>query len=511
MNLNNLPVEIIDNICSQLRDQHSDRHRVNYQPAAREGLVNLCRTSKGLFNVVTPYLYHHVRINNQNFLSFTRSLFRNHTLADLVHRLDVDGPCIDPPSDPRLEECYYPLPPPSKCHTQPYYDLWRAARTLENLLVRVRNLEALDITIHGDFFRIAYFWQIKWRHLAKAQFAPRLKEVTLRRPGPVDGFCLDSIISLLATARIQKLSLFACRAIANHKQQSLPALKELSIYNSGLSESDFTKLVKLCPNIESLYYEVDDESVTEQCGTIASSEQTSRALYPLKDTLRTLILYQPRLDDCDNKVISSLTELHKLENLTISMDALAGATEVTVNSDSENEHLHELELTTNVVEKWLDKLPRSLRSLCIIKPVDSLFPELLGLAIRGKKDFPNLRCVIVDEPIGLNYLFQDTEIEYKELSHSEMQNHLLGFDIMERIVDDRQPVKQEDEQTDSGDERIRCAQCPMSFDRTRELREHDKHHRGARIYGCICGKAFARCDALERHRQRGTCIGAFGC
>lgn len=64
-------------------------------------------------------------------------------------------------------------------------------------------------------------------------------------------------------------------------------------------------------------------------------------------------------------------------------------------------------------------------------------------------------------------------------------------------------------QTHLGDRQFRCDHCKKCFVRGHDLKRHAKIHTGTKAYACLCGNAFARHDALTRHRQRGMCIGAF--
>ena len=64
-------------------------------------------------------------------------------------------------------------------------------------------------------------------------------------------------------------------------------------------------------------------------------------------------------------------------------------------------------------------------------------------------------------------------------------------------------------QTHLGDRQFRCDHCSKCFVRGHDLKRHAKIHTGTKPYPCLCGNAFARHDALTRHRQRGMCIGAF--
>ncbi|KAH0609615.1 uncharacterized protein H6S33_013101 [Morchella sextelata] len=64
-------------------------------------------------------------------------------------------------------------------------------------------------------------------------------------------------------------------------------------------------------------------------------------------------------------------------------------------------------------------------------------------------------------------------------------------------------------QTHLGDRQFLCETCKKCFVRHHDLKRHSKIHTGVKPYPCDCGNAFARHDALTRHRQRGMCSGAF--
>lgn len=64
-------------------------------------------------------------------------------------------------------------------------------------------------------------------------------------------------------------------------------------------------------------------------------------------------------------------------------------------------------------------------------------------------------------------------------------------------------------QTHLGDRQYRCNDCQKCFVRQHDLKRHATIHSGVKPFPCKCGSSFARQDALTRHRQRGTCIGAF--
>ncbi|KAG8936927.1 hypothetical protein FRC02_010017 [Tulasnella sp. 418] len=47
--------------------------------------------------------------------------------------------------------------------------------------------------------------------------------------------------------------------------------------------------------------------------------------------------------------------------------------------------------------------------------------------------------------------------------------------------------------------------CGMAFVREHDCKRHEATHTGTRPFICVCGRPFARPDALRRHRERGHC------
>ncbi|KAG9250550.1 uncharacterized protein F5Z01DRAFT_665870 [Emericellopsis atlantica] len=63
-------------------------------------------------------------------------------------------------------------------------------------------------------------------------------------------------------------------------------------------------------------------------------------------------------------------------------------------------------------------------------------------------------------------------------------------------------------QTHLNDRQFQCEECKKCFVRAHDLKRHARIHLTDKPYICPCQKAFARQDALTRHRQRGMCEGA---
>lgn len=64
-------------------------------------------------------------------------------------------------------------------------------------------------------------------------------------------------------------------------------------------------------------------------------------------------------------------------------------------------------------------------------------------------------------------------------------------------------------QTHLDDRQFQCPECKKCFVRQHDLKRHVQTHVGAKPYVCPCEADFARKDALDRHRKRGMCVGAY--
>lgn len=73
------------------------------------------------------------------------------------------------------------------------------------------------------------------------------------------------------------------------------------------------------------------------------------------------------------------------------------------------------------VDPWLHKLPPSLISLQVVHARDSLLPEFAILSRIAKDEFPNLRTLIVDNELGLGFMFKNTNIDYQRSSFFQSQ------------------------------------------------------------------------------------------
>lgn len=435
MALNELPVEVIDNICLQLRECSADSFRGQHPwiPAAKKALLNLCRTSKKLHRIALPHLYYYVDVNyDDRLVPFVRLLFDHPHLANQIHKISLnENEVLE--HDQVLERHFStqsPISLPETWVTQDGAvmangrDDVYAIRLLDFLLTKARNLEFIDLTVNHDaYFNLQCFTRIIDMHAADTEFLRRLKEVVLRHWDTENGFDFEAIIPLLCKTEVKKLTLWSCTRIMDFEGCSFPSLLDLRVLDSGLSEDGLARIVEWCPNLRHFTYTLGGALVVDG-GDLATPEQIVSALSPLSKTLRTLLLYLPyeEGDGGDgSEPIGSMTHFSRLKDLTIDIDALAGEVEEPPNSSS-SASLGEIVLQhEGSLARWLKLLPRSLQNLCILRhwerhpqPKDALRVELSILADRAA-DFPNLETLTVDDKIGLKALFKKTRIEYIEV------------------------------------------------------------------------------------------------
>lgn len=115
---------------------------------------------------------------------------------------------------------------------------------------------------------------------------------------------------------------------------------------------------------------------------------------------------------------------------------------------------------------------------------------------------------------GINASIEETNISLDEIAQyiegpDPVDNkYVCRFEDCDKRFGRKENIKSHI-QTHLGDRQFRCDHCMKRFVRGHDLKRHAKIHTGKKSYQCACGNAFARHDALTRHRQRGMCVGAF--
>lgn len=116
--------------------------------------------------------------------------------------------------------------------------------------------------------------------------------------------------------------------------------------------------------------------------------------------------------------------------------------------------------------------------------------------------------------LSLETIIEDTGISTEEVTslieHDPVSNTFVClFEGCGRKGFQRRENVRSHVQTHLGDRQYKCLHCSKTFVRPHDLKRHAKIHSGVKPYDCLCGQTFVRMDALTRHRQRGSCAGAF--
>jgi regulatory protein SWI5 len=150
-----------------------------------------------------------------------------------------------------------------------------------------------------------------------------------------------------------------------------------------------------------------------------------------------------------------------------------------------------------------------------IPVLQSSNPEATAPKSPGRAALSPRRMSISDlnlEP-GISASIQETNItlddiaQYIEGPDPADNKWICKFDDCNKRFGRKENIKSH-VQTHLDDRQFQCDHCNKRFVRGHDLKRHAKIHTGTKPYPCLCGNAFARQDALTRHRQRGMCIGA---
>lgn len=117
------------------------------------------------------------------------------------------------------------------------------------------------------------------------------------------------------------------------------------------------------------------------------------------------------------------------------------------------------------------------------------------------QSFPNLsNDVFKEKDFSENHHFK--EKDFSENHHPT--NNSQGWNFLIPKEDEKE--KENDELDKSLDRKFHCVSCVQTFKRSLDLKRHEKQHLIIPPSICnLCGKGFARKDALKRHRGTLTC------
>ncbi|KAA1074279.1 hypothetical protein PGTUg99_032896 [Puccinia graminis f. sp. tritici] len=109
----------------------------------------------------------------------------------------------------------------------------------------------------------------------------------------------------------------------------------------------------------------------------------------------------------------------------------------------------------------------------------------------------------------LKGLYDEISSPSKSGDHSSSKRFVCKLDDCRRSFA-RKTAIESHLQTHLEDKPFVCStiNCNAAFVRQHDLRRHEQIHLKNKAHNCICGKGFARGDALMRHRQRGICAGS---
>lgn len=133
------------------------------------------------------------------------------------------------------------------------------------------------------------------------------------------------------------------------------------------------------------------------------------------------------------------------------------------------------------------------------KTILNYFDKLLSNPVQTSDSFANSSTTT-----ALNSLIASTQqINYSSDSESRQKKRKIHS---KRPQQGPNSVQISDSGDDSEDKRFPCEKCHMVFRRSSDLRRHERQHLPILPNICtLCGKGFARKDALKRHYDTQTC------
>lgn len=403
--ITDLSTEVMDKICLYLRMLHINGSKVT-SASSRKGLLSLCTTSRMMNEIALPHLYHHIAISNFNnvLVPLMHSLWNDRSLSALIHEIKLDDLDMPRCNDERPEDCME--------KSRKWQDSC-PKRIVAMLLSVLHNLCVLDMTSDRSF----EIFSIRCLEIARnidSDNPPSLahvKAVTLRHHNVHQIIEMAHFASFMNGRSIEKLSVVQPASFEGVTYCDLSALRELRFLSGGLVLEEIADVVRWCPKLELLWLEASGCSR----GDNLHLAHIGPALFPLRHTLRTLILHGCWQDRRSEEESPSLAKFSKLQNLIIGMTETYGSSYV----------------------PFLHDLPASIEHLVILGMHQRIMKNVQSWASRDRTSTPNMKTFIVDASLNLEPELSTSHLHYKEISYMErVENDYDAEEFWKELVAD---------------------------------------------------------------------------
>lgn len=455
--LDELPSEILDHICLQLRIPAQRRGLFKQTVPRWSGLLHLCLTSKALYQAALPHLYYMFGSGGPEswcLICLTRSVAENPVLGGYIQKIDLRRArhkrMHGTRFDKTLNDCLASLPSTGLVGeiVQPDVKVtgnwsWYYTRVLDLLLTKAHRLTSLEVVIahdsagpgdddnDNDDADIDDSSVNSWEYIANfhatdPSFLSRLDEVTVRHLDTVGNLEFKAIVRLMCQTKPRSLTLTSCsnQSLLNFSNWRLPSLLELKLHRAALENDDTFQPIDWFPNLEYLLlYQESSSRVEDAIPSPIFARRLSEAILPLEATLRSLAL---RLaTEYKVNTLESLAGLCRLQHLTIDVSALVEESRIFLYESLYGKGINPRPHYTNI----LHKLPESLECLCLtgMDRVKGLNEALWNgqfnnqraelSRLKDRNILPNLKKLFVSSKLGLDTICAERQIQYEEFEH----------------------------------------------------------------------------------------------
>ncbi|KAF7556116.1 hypothetical protein G7Z17_g1596 [Cylindrodendrum hubeiense] len=397
-----LPNEILQEICEALSPIHVSgtlRHVENmwFNRVLVGALSNFSQTCSTIRNLAEPMLYQCPLTAGSGFISLVRTLCRRQDLAQMVRVLKVNGPWhlrrghVISPQDVELfnnalSKCrgvdgqpiqvsrnwHLTVRPQPVVYTTDLFEYDPRLALSALALAQITNVLRLEVEYYDDEPSSFSF--------CHPGSLPRLTELYLEDGEARTGVNLNVVNDLLRAAPNLRV-LEVCRIDSATNCTDHDNVVEVVMKNNHLNFESLQRIMEQFKNMQTLSYQAGNFPLDS--GGQASPRDVSRALLTRADTLRDVSLWftqggiwPDRMDE--RFVMSSLKEMQVLERLEVDGHGLYDL--IAADAATDGDLLTEL-------------LPPTIRSLKIDGIYDDVLPDILNLAKKAPRDFPNLRDI----------------------------------------------------------------------------------------------------------------------